>query len=549
VDELITSDHKAVHSIFDVAVKTIVRDKRRAVEEDITRQLDTMENRTMPKVVVSETVVRVADVVYGIPSVKTLTIENVGEVAATWRFTPKPEERWFCKTWMTVEPAYGMIPPGGRESLTVTITVDDAVARDISLGRELALLPASGSAATAAMAAAAAAAGAPLPAGHTPAALTAAAGVAVSPAAAGGLLEDILILRMERGRDYYITVSATVLPTAFGCSLQQLARRPEPMRALALTAATGAALTAATGVLPGTSPAATGKPPGSVPAPDLAAGSHRLAALLAVDDTDLADAGVGGGGGGGGGSGARTASTSDASRKGSHLMSVPKEVWRLVDVLFSRGMDTRGLFLAPGDDADILELRECLDTGEAFPAAVDMLAVAQVLLDLLESLREPVIPCLLFPGPDVKSMPVEVLATQLLKALAPLNYNVLVYLVRFGREVLTHAANNGTTADDLAYVFSRCMMRRVPHDEAPAHQPLGDGGVTGAGAGEGITGGGATGGGGGGGGGREDEEGTSAGITRFSLFADRGTRWEPTRDEQDAMTRLFVHLLTTASLA
>ena len=46
-------------------------------------------------------------------------------------------------------------------------------------------------------------------------------------------------------------------------------------------------------------------------------------------------------------------------------------------------MDTRGIFLVPGDPTDVIELRECLDTGDGISSSVDVLAVAQVLLNLL----------------------------------------------------------------------------------------------------------------------------------------------------------------------
>ncbi|RYY34588.1 hypothetical protein EON62_03160, partial [archaeon] len=372
VDSLLMSDHKPVHSLFDVDVKTIIQEQRVAVVTDIIRQLDAMENRSMPKVQLSDTTVALKDVVYGITASASVTLTNVGEVAAAWRFVPKPEEKWFCKTWMSLTPAYGMLAPGEKVDITVTVNVDDAVARDISLGRECAT--------------------------------TAATSV-------GGLLEDILILRMERGRDYYVTVSATVLPTAFGCSLAQLARRAEPMRALAVTAAATATLHAAAGFTLGAAPPAP--KPGEVGTthkavvPDLMAGSHALTALLASNDSDVADFGFEGFASG-------PLSSSDMSRRGVALMGVPKEIWRLVDVLFTRGMATRGLFLVPGDNADVLEIRECLDTGDALSPSLDILAVAQVLLDLLTSLREPVIPCNLFPG-DLKSIPLDVYVSNLLR--------------------------------------------------------------------------------------------------------------------------------------
>jgi len=218
-----------------------------------------------------------------------------------------------------------------------------------------------------------------------------------------------------------------------------------------------------------------------------------------------------------------------------------------------RGLRTRGVFLAPGDPADVIELRECLDTGEAFPPSVDMLSVAQVLLDLLESLREPVIPTSLFPPPTFKPSQAEEWLPGVLRQLSPLHYNVLVYLVRFGREALSHAADNGLNVEDLAYVLSRCCMRRIPHEEAPAHTDLGtsDTGPGGHGGPGGVAAGG--GGGGGGGAGRaatggEDDEGPGSALTKLSLYADKGTRWEPTAEEQANMTRIFALLLTTAAL-
>jgi hypothetical protein len=301
VDDLLTSDHKPVHSVFEIAAKRIIADKRAAVMADVGRRLDAMENRSLPRVDVSELVVHMPDTVYAIPHTHTVTVTNTGDVAAAWRFVPKLEERWYCKTWLTVDPPYGLLAPGEEAAITLTVTVDDAVARDISFGRELASLP---------------------PSGSVP-----------GTACAGGMLEDILVLRVERGRDYYLSLSATVLPTAFGCSLAQLARRPEPMRALSLTATATRELNALNEVAVGVPPAGSGGAGSSGDkakpreAPNLAAGSHSLAKLLGDDELDARD---------GDSSALISLPSSDASRKGSTVMSVPKEVWRLVDLLCAK---------------------------------------------------------------------------------------------------------------------------------------------------------------------------------------------------------------------
>lgn len=514
------------------------------------------------QVSLSESAVAIPDVVYGVPASRAITLTNTGAVAATWRFVPKPEDKSYARSWLTLEPPYGMLPPGASATVRMTVTVDDAVARDISLGREMAV--------------------------HTPASLIAAAsqvrgGTPASAAGSspsstlhcGGLLEDILVLRLERGRDFYIPVAASVLPTCFGASLEQLARRPEPMRALALSASLGAAANAVAGAPIGGVPSATlaavtsggaasaagGHAVG--PTVDLAAGSAAFAALLARDESD---------GGASGEDGAQPPllgqllsssspsaplTSSDSSKRGSGLLAVPKEVWRLVDALYRGGLGaTRGLFTTPtSSPATLIQIREALDTGDALPPGADPLALAQVLLELLSSLREPVVPTALFPGPDFSSLPVERHAAHLLRSLPPLRYNTLIYILRFGREVLAasgpgvQGGGNGCSLSALATVLSRACMRKLAHAEAPAHAPLpGAAGHAGIDAGAAVDSGGAPGIGGGGGDDDADDAPGSGGAGAISMlslspYADRGTRWAPSPSEQDAMTRLFAYLL------
>lgn len=580
VDTLLTSDHKPVHSLFEVAAKTTVIARRQAVIADITKQLDAMENRSLPRVAVSETSIHVPDLVYNMPFVRKFTVENTGQVAATWRFVPKPEEKIFCKTWLSIDPPYGMLPPGASTTVSVTFTVDDALARDISLGRELAMatftvggLGAHG-------------------AGNT------SIGVSVNADAAGGLLEDILILRVERGRDFFLPVSAVVLPTAFGCSLAQLARRPEPMRAIALTTAATLAANANTG--PFSTPSADGALKSGPN--DLNAGSRMVTSGLASDDGDFfADLNslhgsnnnnssitndpftFNNGSNALASSSATTANSSltssDISRKGTPLLSIPKELWRLVDVLFNRALSSRGIFMAPGDPGDLILLREALDAGDPFPPGISMSTYAQCLIDLFTSLREPVIPVSFFPSIDTgkTNTSVDHWCTSTLRALSPLHYNVLVYIVRFGREILKNAVSNGVQLESLAIVFSRCLLRKIPHDEAPAHinnslssndnlfgdtnALNGNSTATSLGSLNTMTGNHST---------VSGNTGTSnsststignssspvdedAGEPAVSLlvgqYADKGTQWEPTREEQDTMTKVLRHFLTTCDLA
>jgi hypothetical protein len=86
-------------------------------------------------VAVSETVLHMADVVYGVPATKSITIENVGEVAATWHFVPKPEEKWLCK--VSVSTVWTGVPvlQGIMFNLTADLDVYRTSLRDDSTRR------------------------------------------------------------------------------------------------------------------------------------------------------------------------------------------------------------------------------------------------------------------------------------------------------------------------------------------------------------------------------------------------------------------------------
>jgi hypothetical protein len=89
-------------------------------------------------------------------------------------------------------------------------------------------------------------------------------------------------------------------------------------------------------------------------------------------------------------------------------------------------------------------------------------------------------------------------------------------------------------AESLAYVLSRALMRSVPHDSAAAHaaspsESRADTVSTPVAS-------------------ASDSKAASAAVVSLSQFADKGTRWEPSREEQESMSRIFVFWLTSASL-
>ena len=82
---------------------------------------------------------------------------------------------------MTISPAYGMLIPGEEDqTINFTITVDNVMANALNTGREV--------------------------------------------------LEDIIILRLENGRDYYITVTGNYARSCFGMAVDELVLYSDPVR-------------------------------------------------------------------------------------------------------------------------------------------------------------------------------------------------------------------------------------------------------------------------------------------------------------------------------
>lgn len=46
-------------------------------------------------------------------------------------------------------------------------------------------------------------------------------------------LEDILVLHLDRGKDYFLSVSGNFLPSCFGCPIQALIHMREPIQEMA----------------------------------------------------------------------------------------------------------------------------------------------------------------------------------------------------------------------------------------------------------------------------------------------------------------------------
>lgn len=49
------------------------------------------------------------------------------------------------------------------------------------------------------------------------------------------MIEDILVLHLDRGKDYFLTISGSYLVSSFGTSLEALCRMKRPIREIPVT--------------------------------------------------------------------------------------------------------------------------------------------------------------------------------------------------------------------------------------------------------------------------------------------------------------------------
>jgi len=240
---------------------------------------------------------------------------------------------------MKVSPTYGMLIPGeAPATINFSITIDNATANLLNTGREV--------------------------------------------------LDDILIVRLENGRDYYITIKAQYARSCFGMSVDELVMYSEPIR--------------------------------SVPLDPI-----KRAEKFDPNPTSA--------------------------------LCVPKELWRIIDAIYERGLHENDLFLLSGVQKEVKHIRECLDTGAPL-GQYRIHSLAEAMLLFLSNLSTPIVPPTLFPTLEIDSQNIQSFARKFLEELPPIHYNVFVYVMSFFREALLFKDSNKLTAARLARICCTCMV-------------------------------------------------------------------------------------------
>ncbi|KAK2601605.1 hypothetical protein QQS21_004840 [Conoideocrella luteorostrata] len=196
-----SSDHKPIISVFTLEYDAVVPDLKAKVHAEVARELDRAENEGRPAVTVvmegsladHESVLDVGDIGFLERKSCVVTVANTGSVSAKFSFVEKPttdQEDSATLTWLTtsfIQPDNG---PSTHVNKMVILEPGETV---------LAHIEAQVSTVSHLRA---------LNDGHAK-------------------LEDVLVLRVEGGRDHFIPTKATWLPTCFGRSIDELIRVPD----------------------------------------------------------------------------------------------------------------------------------------------------------------------------------------------------------------------------------------------------------------------------------------------------------------------------------
>ncbi|KAI8339909.1 Endonuclease/exonuclease/phosphatase [Chlamydoabsidia padenii] len=350
--EMMLSDHKPVQALFDAKVRHIDRKKQIDTRQSLMRQLiETKDNLTKGQI--STSFIEFGDVQFMEYKEKTIVLENTGQVVAPFCFISKMDETQICPPWLQITPEQGVLGPGEKVVIQFELMIDASISAPFNEGKQE--------------------------------------------------INDILVLRLENGKDFFIVVSGKYIRTCFGVPLDSLAQMTIPIQEV-------------------------------VGSSSLSNGSSRR------------------------NNNGKSTTSDPTNQQVQQQANLPKELWRILTFLWNKNMlSMENLFLDHGDRVVSDYIRKCLDSGDSFDTSILLGEIADgpdekqdtddsvgansmidVLLAFLECLPEPVIPTSLYSRVLAASDSDD--QVKLLKDNLPhLNLNVLLYITSFLTDAIRYS--------------------------------------------------------------------------------------------------------------
>ncbi|CAO3665848.1 unnamed protein product [Umbelopsis ramanniana] len=177
--DMMMSDHKPVNAIMHLKARKIDTEKQAQTKAAIVKLVSEHKDDRGPDGRISNSFVEFGDVRFMTEKEVSITLENTGQMVASWHFIPKLDETTICKPWLHISRIAGVLGPGEQTVIVFRILIDAATASTFNNDEDE--------------------------------------------------IDDKLILRLENGKDFFLVISGHYIPTCFGMSLEKLARMKYPV--------------------------------------------------------------------------------------------------------------------------------------------------------------------------------------------------------------------------------------------------------------------------------------------------------------------------------
>ncbi|KRX48563.1 Inositol polyphosphate 5-phosphatase OCRL-1 [Trichinella sp. T8] len=172
------SDHKPVRAIFSLQAKVVDNKKLQTLFEAALRESDRLENQWLPQVSLDKLEFEFKDVRFLEPLCQPLTITNIGRVPVYFEFRSESGQSVNCKPWLSITPDKYRININEKCVVDLQVLIEKETVWKID--------------------------------------------------SSGEKLDSILVLHLDNGKDFFITVHAEYVPGCFGISLEKLYNTVQP---------------------------------------------------------------------------------------------------------------------------------------------------------------------------------------------------------------------------------------------------------------------------------------------------------------------------------